>query len=112
AEELATELGVHFERGGDPERAIVYLDRGATHCTRRGAHREAIASLRRALEMTALLPDTPSRTDRLLFLNLRLGASLLVAEDYADPAVEAAFLRCRQLAEQAGALPPLLSALA
>src|SRR5262245_15715877 len=112
ADELATELAAHFELGREPERALAYLERAATHCTRRGAHREAIATLHRALEMTALLPDMSERTDRLIFLNLRLGASLLVAEDYADPAVEAAFARCRELAEQAGALPPLLSALA
>jgi DNA-binding winged helix-turn-helix (wHTH) protein/tetratricopeptide (TPR) repeat protein len=112
ADELATELAVHFEHGRDPARAINYLEKAATHCSRRGAHREAIATIRRALGMVALLPDTPERIDRMLFLNLRLGASQLVAEDYADPAVEATFQRCRQLAEQAEALPPLLSALA
>ncbi len=112
ADEVATELSVHFERGRDPARAIHYLEKTATHCTRRGAHREAIATVRRALEMVALLPDKPERTDRMLFLNLRLGALQLVAEDYADPAVEVTFQRCRQLAEQAEALPPLLSSLA
>jgi DNA-binding winged helix-turn-helix (wHTH) protein/tetratricopeptide (TPR) repeat protein len=112
ADEVATELSLHFERGRDPARAINYLEKAVTHCTRRGAHREAIATIRRALEMVALLPDTPERTDRMLFLNLRLGALQLVAEDYADPAVEATFQRCRQLAEQAQALPPLLSSLA
>ena len=112
ADELATELSLHFERARDPARAINYLEKAATHCSRRGAHREAIATIRRALEMVALLPDTPERTDRMLFLNLRLGALQLVAEDYADPAVEATFQRCRQLAEETEALPPLLSSLA
>src|SRR5262249_50908717 len=88
SDELASELSLHFERGRDPVRAIHYLEKVATHCTRRGAHREAIATLRRALEMVALLPDKPERTERLV-LNLRLGALQLVAEDYADPAVEA-----------------------
>ena len=112
ADELATELSLHFEHARDPARAINYLEKAATHCARRGAHREAIATIRRALGMVPLLPDTPERTDRMLFLNLRLGALQLVAEDYADPAVEATFQRCRQLAERAEALPPLLSALA
>lgn len=112
ADEVATELSVHFERGRDATRALRYLETAATHCTRRGAHREAIATIRRALETVALLPDTPERTDRMLFLNLRLGASLIVAEDYADPEVEATFHRCQQLAERAEALPPLLTALA
>src|SRR5262249_177735 len=65
-----------------------------------------------ALEIVSQQPDTPERTDRMIFLNLQLGASLLVAEDYADPAVEAVFQRVEQLAEQANALPPLLTALA
>src|SRR5262249_21902546 len=112
ADELATELAVHFERGRDPVRAIAYLEKAATHCNRRGAHREAIAAVRRALAVATLLPDTPERTDRILHLNLRLGASLLVAEDYANPAVDAAFEKCRQLAEQTQALPPLFAALA
>ena len=112
ADEMATELAVHFARSHAPVRAIGYLETAATQCTRRGAHREAIATIRRALDMVALLPDTADRTDRMIFLNLRLGASLLVAEDYADPEVEATFHRCQQLAEQAEALPPLLTALA
>jgi tetratricopeptide (TPR) repeat protein len=103
---------VHFERGRDATRAVGYLEKAAMHCTRRGAYREALATLRRALEVTPLLPDTPERSDRVLFLTLRLGASLLVAEDYADPEVGATFQRCRELAERAEALPPLLTALA
>src|SRR5262249_28425605 len=62
--------------------------------------------------LVSLQPDTAERTDRMIFLNLQLGASLLVVEDYADPAVEAVFQRVQQLAEQANALPPLLTALA
>jgi adenylate cyclase len=112
ADDLAAELAVHFERGHEPVRAIAYMEKAATLCAGRGAHREAIATLRRALKLVALLPDTQERIDRAIFLNLRLGASLLVAEDYADPAVEATFQRCRELAEQAEVLPPLLTALA
>src|SRR5262249_36777235 len=64
---IVTELAQHFERGRDTERALQYLERAATQYTWRGAHREAIASLRRALEIVATLPSTPERTDRLLF---------------------------------------------
>ena len=112
ADDVATELSVHFERGHDAGRAAKYLEKAATLDTWRGAHREAVAALRRAIAIVALLPDSAERTDRLIFLNLRLGASLLVAEDYADPAVQATFERCRELAERADALPPLLVALA
>jgi len=112
ADELAPELSIHFDRGGDPPRALAYLEKVAADCNRRGAYREATASTLRALEIVSLQPDGPERIDRMIFLNLQLGASLLVAEDYADPAVEAAFQRVQQLAEQANALPPLLTALA
>src|SRR5262245_8770128 len=112
ADELATELSVHFDRGGDPARAVGYLEKVAADCNRRGAYREATASTLRALEIVSQEPDAPERTDRMIFLNLQLGASLLVAEDYADPAVEAVFQRVEQLAEQANAWPPLLTALA
>src|SRR5262249_50828427 len=96
----------------DPGRAVAYLEKVAADCNRRGAYREATASTLRALEIVSRQPDTPERTDRLIFLYLQLGASLLVAEDYADPAVEAAFQRVEQLAERANALPPMLTALA
>ncbi|HJQ82533.1 MAG TPA: hypothetical protein VKA21_00540, partial [Candidatus Binatia bacterium] len=111
-DEIATELSVHFERGRDAPRALRHLDTVATHCAARGAHREAIATLRRALAVTDLLPGSTERVDRRLYLGLRLGASLLVAEDYADPEVERTFRTCRDLAERADALPPLLTALA
>ena len=111
ADEVASELAVHFERGGDPVRALRYLETVATQCTVRGAHREAVAALRRAIDGVPSLPDAAERDGRLMYLNLRLGASLLVAEDYADPAAEAAFHACRELAERTATLPPLLTAL-
>jgi DNA-binding winged helix-turn-helix (wHTH) protein len=112
ADVIATELAQHFERGRDAVRAARYLEQAATQYIWRGAHREAITTLRRALDMVRTFPDTPERVDRLIYLDLRLGASLLVGEDYADPAVKLTFQRCAELAERAKALPPLLTALA
>ena len=64
ADELATELSIHFDRGGDPVRAEGYLEKVAIDCNRRGAHREATASILRALELVSQQADTPERTDR------------------------------------------------
>ncbi len=111
-DDVATELAFHFERGRDAAGAARYLEQAAAQYTTRGAHREAVVALRRALDLLALLPETAERDDRMLFLNLRLGASLLVAEDYAEAEVRRAFERSRALAEKAGAMPPLLTALA
>jgi len=112
ADVIATELAQHFERGRDAARAARYLEQAATQYIWRGAHREAITTLRRALDMVRTFPDTAERVDRLIYLDLRLGASLLVGENYADHEVKATFQRCAELAERTKALPPLLTALA
>ena len=51
ADEVAAELAVHFEHGRDYDRAVQYLQRAAETAVQRHAHREAIAYLRRALEL-------------------------------------------------------------
>ncbi len=51
AGEIAAELAVHFEHGRDYDRAVQYLQRAAETAVQRHAHREAIAYLRRALEL-------------------------------------------------------------
>ena len=55
--EIAAELAHHFEFGLDWARAANYLQRLAETTSRRQAHREASALLRRALELTRKLPD-------------------------------------------------------
>jgi predicted ATPase/DNA-binding winged helix-turn-helix (wHTH) protein len=55
--EIAAELARHFEFGLDWARAANYLQRLAETTSRRQAHREASALLRRALELTRKLPD-------------------------------------------------------
>jgi len=48
--ELASELALHFEKGGDYERAVHYLLLSAENATRRFADRDAIAIVRHAQE--------------------------------------------------------------
>jgi predicted ATPase/DNA-binding winged helix-turn-helix (wHTH) protein len=55
--EIAAELAHHFESGMDWARAAHYLQRLAETASRRQAHHEASALLRRALELARKLPD-------------------------------------------------------
>jgi predicted ATPase len=45
AGEIAPQLALHFERGGESERAVQYLQQAADNAARRNAHHEAVAAL-------------------------------------------------------------------
>jgi DNA-binding winged helix-turn-helix (wHTH) protein/tetratricopeptide (TPR) repeat protein len=111
AEDFAIELAVHCERGRDLVNAIRHRERAAQHCNQRGAHREAAASLRRALELVESLPDPRDRLQQTLWLSLMLGATLIPITGYADAELLATFQRCCDLAEQLGEQPQLFAAL-
>jgi DNA-binding winged helix-turn-helix (wHTH) protein/tetratricopeptide (TPR) repeat protein len=57
AGEIAVELARHFEQGGDVRRAIRHLRQAAENAGRRHAHREAMDSLQRALDLVGRLPE-------------------------------------------------------
>jgi len=111
AEDCAVELAVHFELGRDAVNAIRNRERAAHRCNRRGAHREAAASVRRALELVESLPDSRDRAQQSLWLSLMLATALIPTEGYADPEVQTIFQRCCRLAEQLGERPQLFAAL-
>src|SRR5581483_11498784 len=54
--ERAAQLVLHFERGGDPLRAIAHLRRVADNAVRRCANREGIEALTRASDLLAEVP--------------------------------------------------------
>jgi predicted ATPase len=58
--EMAAVLAMHFTHGRDVRRAIQYWRQAAQNAARRHAQHEVIQALHRALELLALLPDTPS----------------------------------------------------
>jgi len=78
----AHELALHFEQGGDRERAIDYLERAANQLRRRFADREAMAYLRHALELLEALPDSNERARRELELRIRLARAATHALGY------------------------------
>jgi adenylate cyclase len=102
AGEIATQLAIHFERGGEVERAVRYLQQAADNATRRNAHHEAIAALTKGLALLATLPESSARTQHELTLLLTLGPRLMVAKGYAVPEVGESYTRAHTLCQQVG----------
>ena len=109
--EIATELAMHFERSGDTERAIAYLDQAGRNAVQRAAPREATMHLSRALELLATLPTTPARAEQELALQVALGSQLMTIKGWAAAEVEQAYARARTLCQEVGETPQLFPAL-
>jgi DNA-binding SARP family transcriptional activator/predicted ATPase len=107
--EIAVELAMHFERGGDPERAVRHLAQAAQTALQRSAHREAIVHLTHAQDLLGGLPSTPERALQELMLHMSLTGPLVMTKGYSAPEVERTFARalelCRQLGQTAQLFP-------
>lgn len=104
-------LASHFERGGDPVRAITYLAAAAAEAQRRFAPAEAIGCLEAALRLTQHLPDARERRQREIELRLQLTTALNLVYGYASAEVRESCERTRLLCEESGSLPELYEAL-
>jgi ATP/maltotriose-dependent transcriptional regulator MalT len=111
ARAVAAELALHFERGRQYGRAIRYLRQAGENASRRNAHTEATSLLTRGLELIAMLPETPERTQQELQLQMALGAALIVSKGYAGPELEHVYRRAYTLCQQLGETSHLFSTL-
>ncbi len=107
AADNAAELAFHFEAGGQPDRAVAFLEEGAARAGRRSADREAVALLEHGLALLEGLPATPERTLRAIRLSLALGIARQTLTSFADAAVERDYERARALSEATSDLPQL-----
>jgi adenylate cyclase len=99
AGEVAAQLAVHFERGGQTPQAIHYWQQVGENAARRHAYPEAIAALRTGLALLATLPDTPERTRHELARQLILGELLMAAHGMASPEAGEAYTRAHALCQ-------------
>jgi AAA ATPase domain/Transcriptional regulatory protein, C terminal len=102
AGEIAAQLVIHFECGGEVERAVRYFQQAADNATRRNAHHEAVAILTKGLALLATLPDSPARAQHELTLLLILGPRLMAAKGHAVPEVGESYTRAHLLCQQVG----------
>lgn len=99
----------HYDRAGRMDRALPYYHDAGEQARARGANLEAIAQLRRGVELTELLPESPERHERELALQLCLGSTLHAAHGLATEDTRRAWERARTLC-RAGASPNQLAA--
>jgi adenylate cyclase len=99
---VAAEVALHFERGGDPERAAEHLVVAAAGVRQRAGDSAAVAYFERALALVAALPESAQRDRQELELRLKL-----CREAWASVAIPAAKLgdsiaRAVELCERVG----------
>lgn len=100
--EVAAELALHFERGGQVAAAIRQLGVVAGRALARSAAREAVQAARHGLRLLAPLEPAPQQEAIELELRVLEGVALTRLHVFSDPAVAAAFERARALCERAG----------
>jgi len=100
-DEVAAELSVHFERGGDLSRVVDHLARAAAGAQRRFAHGEAIGHLERAIGMLSSTDEDES-AERELGLRFALCQSAVVAAGWFSKLLEENLERCLVLSRAVG----------
>jgi DNA-binding winged helix-turn-helix (wHTH) protein/predicted ATPase len=106
SDEIAAELALHFDRGGDAARAIRFLRVAAENAGRRLADAEVIAHVTRALE---LVPHLPRRAQAVEELRLQIALALVLTTNRGDaaPEVERTYRRAVDLCARVESRPEL-----
>jgi len=102
----------HCSQAGLAARAIVYWRKAGKAALARSANAEAIAHLRRGLELVDTLPQSPERVAEELRLLLTINTPLVATKGYTDPEAEQACRRARELCRQVNESPKLFNVLA
>ena len=87
-DDVSASIAAHLDRGGQPARAIPFLERAATVATRLSAIEEAIRCLSYALALLEKLSPDRSRDERELALRSSLSEALNSGRGYGAPEVE------------------------
>src|SRR5262249_7537709 len=108
---IAAETAEHFERGGEPRRAISHHQLAAGRALRRTANREAILHLQRALNAIDHIADRVERTKIEVELRIALGAAFIAIRGFGAPEVLDSYKRadtlCDALGERTEVFPAL-----
>jgi predicted ATPase len=105
--EVAAQLAVHFELGGEVVRAVHAWQQAGEHAARRHAYHEAIAAFRRGVALLAAQQDSSERVRQELTLQLTLGELLMAVNGIAAPDAGEAYARAHTLCQQLGEPPEL-----
>jgi DNA-binding winged helix-turn-helix (wHTH) protein/tetratricopeptide (TPR) repeat protein len=111
AEEIAGDLALHYERGGDVVRAARHHERAADLALTRQAPREALMHLDAALALRERLPTSPERAQETIRALIARGWALVVADGHTTRALET-YERARALCPDGHETPQTLLVLA
>jgi DNA-binding SARP family transcriptional activator len=87
-DDVSASIAMHLDRGGQPARAVPFLERAAAVATRVSANEEAIRCLTHALSLIQMLPPGRDRDQQELVLRSNLSIALNSARGYAALEVE------------------------
>jgi predicted ATPase len=110
-EEFYEMLAYHFVQGEVWDKAVTYLRQAGGRAMKKSAYVEAIAHLRKGLELLQTLPETAERDELELALQFDLAASLIVSKGWTASEVEQAYSRALELCPEVGETPTLIPVL-
>ena len=93
-------LAQHCAAAGLAEKAVAYWLKAGQQALARSAMTEAVAQLRKGLDVLAGLPDGPWRQQQELDLQTALGSALTATKGWSAAEVDETLARARALAEQ------------
>jgi predicted ATPase len=106
-----SQLAHHYSHSDNVGKAIEFLGRSGEQAMQRSAYFDAITSLMAATALLRKLPDSPTRTQQELVLQLAVGPAVIAVKGFAALEVERAYSRARELCDQLGDPPELSRAL-
>jgi class 3 adenylate cyclase/predicted ATPase len=95
-------IAYHYSQARLVRKAVDHWLKAGELAIRRSATAEAIAQLRKGLELVEGLPDGPERAGLELELRTALGGALIAARGFAAPEAGEAFARARELCRELG----------
>jgi class 3 adenylate cyclase/tetratricopeptide (TPR) repeat protein len=98
-------LAHHYTEAGDLVLAIPQWQLAGQMAIQRSANTEAVNHLTKALELLKTLPQTTSRSQQELALQITLSVPLMHTKGYASHELEAVYSRARELSNEVGESP-------
>jgi predicted ATPase/class 3 adenylate cyclase len=95
-------LARHFDAAGRNESAILHYRRAAAQAGESSGYREAIAHLRKAIELLGRLSPDRTRDEAEIEIQIELASAIISSRGYADPDVRTAYERAHVLCEALG----------
>src|SRR5262249_35177357 len=95
-------LAHHYSHSGNTAKAVDYLHRAGQQAVERSAYADAISHLTAALNLLTTLPESRTRHQQELGVQMTLGLAWIATRGTNAPEVERLYTRAHELCEQVG----------